>query len=389
MFVLDVRSGSIKKVGGDHDLVALVQRFIRADDAHEFALLAGLEGATASLDYGGASSAILLDLSGFGTRLGVVLPSTGDTIELVGSDVDDLSDQFASWVQSDGASTWADFLRLMNGQTPLAVLSGNPRSTVALLGDSAYRKFGLDNRRSRMGFGEAIADWGNFEFRLDGAVNSVSTLDFENGLWTFDPQLTVAGQFGRHFGISVSLITQYREYNQAQGGDVGIEIALPLTMKRPDEGNTFWQLTPFVQAAGGASLDFAAGGLVGGGGLVSALGRRQGSFDLFLSNEIAYYSGLPLNNIGGYDFPTSLAQVYVKNGLDVAWSMGAGFYTDFGLHLTNFRLDEAAVSWFATPGLGFGWRALGLIDARVAYEADLGSPNYQSNRLQIRLNLFL
>ena len=75
-------------------------------------------------------------------------------MSFAGPTADDVYEQIEEWFEDDGASQWAKFLRKANARSPLALLSGNPRSTVALMGDSAYRKFGFDDSRSRFGHGE-------------------------------------------------------------------------------------------------------------------------------------------------------------------------------------------------------------------------------------------
>jgi hypothetical protein len=168
--------------------------------------------------------------------------------------------------------------------------------------------------------------------------------------------------------------------------DLGAELALPITLRRPDDGQYFWQLTPFVQAAGGVSIAFAAGGLFMGGGVVNALGWNHGSFEILMSNEIAYYGRISLNDIQGYDFSTDLSQLYFKNGLEGTWWMGAGFYSGVGIHFTHFAVDPAAESWFATPEVELGWEAGRWFDIRLAYEADVGADDYRSHNLRVKLD---
>ena len=66
--------------------------------------------------------------------------------------------------------------------------------------------------------------------------------------------------------------------------------------------------------------------------------------------------------------------------------MGKGFYADVGLHFTNFAIDAAAVSWFATPALGVGWQTGHWMDLRLAYEADVSADQYRSHNLQLKLD---
>jgi hypothetical protein len=390
LFEIEATAGPLALLGGDNDLVDLIESFIDPDLGSPFNGLLGLLGYQGNLDYLGMRNAIEFtvqyDLPNAEWDVRMVIPKTGTDITFSGLTQDDVFDELKDWVKDEGASQWFDFLRAANAATPLALLSGNPKSSVALMGDSAYRKFGYDDSRSRMGFGKPVQRWGAFELRVDAGMSSVNTANFSDDLWSIDPSITLAGDFGRYIGLSFSIIGQYRDYNGAQMVDLGVELALPITLKRPDRSPYFWQLTPFIQAAGGASKAAAAGGIFMGGGLVNALGYNQGSFEVLMSNEIAYYGGIPAVDIAGYDFETKLSQFYFKNGLEGTWWLGAGFYADAGVHFTNFARDAAAVSWFVTPTVGVGWQLGRWMDLRVAYEADLDNKDYKAHSAQLKFD---
>ena len=108
-----------------------------------------------------------------------------------------------------------------------------------------------------------------------------------------------------------------------------------------------------MQSAAGVSIDLAAGGLLIGGGGVNTLALQLGMFELSLANELAYYSGLPIDDISGYDFDTELDQLIMKNGLKVGVHLGI-FYLDAGSAFTNFLTSDAAVDFYATPFAGVG-----------------------------------
>jgi hypothetical protein len=393
LFVIEGKSQTVVQVGGDNNLVDLVGAFIEADDRAGFGLMVAIEGFSGKLNYLGVPDALLFVISDLGKKLTLSIPSINIVQTFHGANTDDLSDQVVDWLKTDGLDDWSAFLHEMNGSTPLALLSGNPKSTVAIMGDSAYRKFGFDNSRSRMGFGEVgeigevVKRWGGFELRVDASVGAVSTSEFDDDLWAIDPSITLKGEFGRHLGLSFSLVSQYRNYDGAKLADAGGELALPITLKRPDNGPWFWQITPFLQAGAGVSIDFAAGGLFLGGGIVNSLGWNRGPFEVLMSNEIAYYGGLPIDDIGGYNFNTDLSQLYFKNGLEGTYRIGAGFYADAGIHFSNFAIDEAAVSWFATPTIGVGWEWGRWMDIRCAYEADVSNDyNYRGHNFQLKLD---
>jgi hypothetical protein len=185
-------------------------------------------------------------------------------------------------------------------------------------------------------------------------------------------------------GLSFSLLGQYRSYQSAQSYDVGVELGLPITILRPDEGTRFfWAITPFVQSAAGASIDLAAGGLILGGGGVNTVALQLGIFELTLANQLAYYGGLPIDHIQGYDFDTELDQLILKNGLKLGVHLGI-FYLDAGSAFTNFLTSDAAVDFYATPFVGVGLALGRWANLRLGYEADLGSGyTAQSGRLKL------
>ena len=393
LFILGVTVGAPDVQTGDHKVIRLMENFVKRDAdfseiSPELVPGGGLQFA-GGLDYMGIPGALELtvgvDLGG--NVNGLTLTTIAGTVQsFTGANEDEVYDQLEDWIKQDGVSEWAKFLQASNALSPLALLSGNPRSSVALMGDSAYRKFGFDDSHSRMGFGGSKQRFGGFVLRVDAGVSSVNTAQFGDDLWTIDPMITLGGELGRYVGLSFSIVGQYRDYNDTKMADLGLEVAVPITLKRPDRGQTFWQITPFLQAAAGASIDAAAGGLFMGGGLVNALGYNQGRFEILMANEMAYYGGIPVDNLGGYDFDVELSQLYFKNGLEGTWWMGAGFYADAGVHFTNFAVDAAAVSWFVTPTVGVGWQAGRWMDLRLAYEADLDNKDYKAHNLQVKLD---
>jgi hypothetical protein len=385
LFVIDAVAGPVPLASdGDNSLIDLVSDFIERKDDFGTIISPVYQG---SLDYLGIKNAVHFDVSLGGNQVTMTIPSTGISETFTGTSPDDVVDQIEDWVQDEGANEWFDFLRAANALTPLALLSGNPKSSVALMGDSAYRKFGYDDSRSRFGSGEKqLLRIGGMSLRLDVGASSVNTSKFGDDLVTVDPSLTLAGQFGRYIGLSLSLVGQYRDYDGAQLWDGGIELALPVTFLRPDRSRYFWQLTPFIQVAAGGSIDLVAGGLFMGGGLVNSFSYHMDRWEFLMANQISYYGGIPIDDVGGYDFETDLSQLYFKNGLEATYAIGAGFYVDGGVHFSNFALDDAAVPWFVTPTVGVGWQLGRWMDLRIAYEADLDDKDYRSHGGQLKLD---
>jgi hypothetical protein len=384
LFTIDVNSGFA--VGTDHDLPRLVKDLVKQEGA--FSSLGLLPAYSGSLDYLGIADAVLVDATLFGLQVQLQIPSTGATETFTGATLDEVEDQVENWLKEGATDEWADFLRKANAASPLAFLSGNPRSSVALMAGGPYRRFGLDDSRSRFGYEAEVKRWGGFELRLDAGAGTVDTGGFDD-LWTVDPSLTLAGDFGRTLGLSFSMLTQYRNYDGAKSFDVGFELGLPVTLWRPETAQPcYWQLTPFVQAAGGASLDLAAGGLFLGGGVVSALGWNSGPFEVLMANEIVYYGGVPINDISGYDFDTKLSQLVFKNGLQGTWFAWRGVYLDAGVSFTNFAVDDAKIDFYTTPTVGVGVQLGRWLDVRVGYEGDLAN-DYRAHSVRLKFDLLL
>jgi hypothetical protein len=378
---IDVPALSIS--ASSNDFVSLGEDFLRQEG--DFSGLIGQPAYLATLRYLEMSDALLLSVSNFGSQATLTIPSTGLVVAFTASSPDDLEDQIEDYIQHGGASEWAKFLEQTNAESKLALLDGNPRATTALAATSAFRRFGLDTSRSRLGHEQAeVARWGAFQLRAE-AGGGVVLVDRFDDLYTTDGELTLAGHFGKHVGLSFSLLGQYRSYQTADSYDAGLELALPIAILRPDEErHLYWAITPFVQSAAGVSIDLAAGGLLIGGGGVNTLALQLGMFELSLANELAYYSGLPIDDIQGYDFDTELDQLLMKNGLELGMYLGV-FYLDVGSAFTNFLTSDAAVDFYASPFAGVGVALGRWANLRLGYEADLGS-GYTAHSGRLKLD---
>ncbi|MFI5216625.1 MAG: hypothetical protein ACHQ3O_08770 [Candidatus Limnocylindria bacterium] len=366
---IDIPSLAIS--ASSNDFKSLGQDFLLQEG--DFSGLIGQSAYTATLRYLEMDSALVLAVTGFGSDATLTIPSTGLVVAFNAVSPDDLENQIEDYLQDTGAKEWARFLEQTNAHSKLALLDGNPRATTALLSSGAFRRFGLGASRSRLGYREEeVGRWGAFQLRAEGGGGVVDVDHFDD-LYTAEGSLTLAGHFGRYVGLSLAMMGGYRSYQTADSWDAGIELGLPITILRPDEGSSlYWAITPFVQSAAAASIDLAAGGLLLGGGGVNTLALELGIFELTLANQLAYYGGLPIDEIQGYDFDTQLDQLILKNGLKAGVHLGI-FYLDAGSAFTNFLTSDAAVDFYATPFVGVGLALGRWANLRVGYEADLGS----------------
>ena len=337
-----------------------------------FADLATTPNYTLEVDYLGVARAFRFDAQATGTTVTLTIPSTGFSRVFVGSSADDIQDQLEDFLKEDGANALADFLQEVNGRSPLAVLDGNPRSTTALLSRGAYDRFGFGAPRSRAGYERAnVAKWGHFDLQVEANGGLVDVDGFDS-LGVVDGALTLAGDFKPGVGLSFSLIGQYRDFDGAEMFDAGLEIGVPVWILAASKASPIrWVVTPFIQAGAGASIDLAAGGLMMGGGLVNSIAYNLGAFEFMMANEIVYYGGIPVNDIGGYEFDTELDRLILKNGGKVAYHLPGGTYLETGISFTHFLVNDAAIDFYATPFAGLGAQ-LGILGLRVGWESDLG-----------------
>lgn len=371
----------------NNDVVDLITGML--DQSGPFMGLQGEPGYVSGLGYLGVESALVFEIGDSGNSLDLVIPSIGKTISFSAGSPSELGNEVESWLKDDGIGTWASFLQAMNGKAPLALLSGNPRATTALMANSAYRHFGMRDEKSRLGYREQeVTRFSSFGMNLEISGGTVSTDRFSGDLKTIDGRIDFAGEIGKTVGLSFAIIGQYRDYQGAQLFDVGAEIAIPIRILRPTAGNDlYWAVTPMIQVAGGASKALAAGGLFVGGGLVNALALQRGMWEFGMANELAYYNGIPIDDIGGYDFDTDLNQLVMKNGLKVGIRPINLVYAEVGLTFTNFFLDEAAVSFFTTPFVSIGMRLSRYFELRATYDADIAKDDYRTHRGRLELGL--
>lgn len=325
-----------------------------------------------AVDYLGISRAIVIDATSNGSEVTFSIPSIGFSKVFTGADADDVESQIEDFFEQNGADTLADFLEEVNGRSPLGVLDGNPRSTTAMMARSAFDRFGLGAPRSRSGYQQAeVAQWGHFDLQVEGSAGSLEVDGFDS-FTVVDGALTLAGDFEPGIGISFSVIGQYRDLGGSDVFDGGLELGVPVRILAPSsEDAVHWVVTPFVQAGAGVAVDLAAGGLVLGGGVVNSMSYHFSSFEIMMANEVVYYGGIPIDDIGGYDFDTELDRLILRNGAKLAYYPIANTFIEGGVSVTNFLINDAAVEVYGTPFAGVGVQ-FGVLRLRLGWESDFG-----------------
>ena len=218
-----------------NDFVSLGEDFLRQEG--DFSGLVGQAAYLATLRYLEMSDALVLVGHRLRKPATLTIPSTGLVVSFTASSPDDLEEQIKDYIQKGGSKEWAEFLEQTNAESKLALLDGNPRATTALAASGAFRRFGLDTQphAPRLPVRTEVTRWGAFQLRAE-AGGGVVLVDRFDHLYTVDGELTLAGHFGRHVGLSLTLMGQWRSYQTADSYDAGIELGLPIVDPPPQRG---------------------------------------------------------------------------------------------------------------------------------------------------------
>jgi hypothetical protein len=356
-----------------HDVVELVDALLNQQGV--FSGLTLQPSYSAALDYLGIADAIRMDATAFGTQVVLSIPSTGFARSFTGTSPADVEEQVEDFFEHDGADELAEFFEETNERTALALLDGNPRSTTALLARSAFDRFGLGALRTRAGYGRAsVAEWGHLDLGVEVGGGAIDVDDF-SPLTVVDGAVTLGGDFEPGVGIFFSVLGQYRNYDGADIYDAALELGVPIALLRPGEGSPLrWTLTPVLQAGGGGSQDLLAGGFMVGGGGVSSFGIHLGPLELAIANELLYYGGVPLGEIGGVEIETELDRLLTRNGAKLAFYplFIPALFLEAGAAYTNFLGSDAAVDDYLSPFAGIGLNLFELVRVRLGWESDFG-----------------
>ncbi|MEM6855192.1 MAG: hypothetical protein AAF593_12360 [Planctomycetota bacterium] len=354
----------------------------------------------ATLNYAGVADSVRISVNAAGTSATLEFPGIGFTRVFAGTDADNLADQIEDFIQDDGAGVYAEFLEQINEQSVAAVLDGNPFSTTAINARHTFDLYGL---------GVSGPQWANpnrfsYEFESpedDGTPSMV-------GWWEITP---VAGGLsadefdGFVGGIDVAgglFVNEWLgfaaggsfQYLNVEGTDIVHSVghfAVPIKLvpltdwdENPDDAwlNSFgWQLTPLVTFGSGGSLDAAAGGSFVGVGVASNL--HLGYHDKIVLNwgsQIVTYEGIDAS-FDDFEFETELDQSIVSTGLLVTVFLDrpdGNVFLDGGVSYFTF-LDDAAVDYWVSPEVGFGWRLGRDSRIRATYRPSFGNADYKAH----------
>ena len=260
------------------------------------------------------------------------------------------------------------------------MLDGNPSSTTGLMGRQAFHTFALSGlglpplaSDAAAGGDDPVAREGRFG--IYGLGETYSASDFDG--YSVGGGLQGGGWFNNRVGISITGLAVYSNIEDADVYHTGTSLGIPIVLvdRAPlggDNDKQFtWTLTPFGTLAAGGSTDFAAGGLLFGGGVASGLVADLGRFRLGIGNQIVFYEGIPFG-IDEYKFDPDLSQQLLSNGVTLGYTFGqnpggGAWFVVGGVSYHRYLDDAAVQDWLEpTAGLGYRFASGGGIEGRYA-----------------------
>jgi hypothetical protein len=371
-------------VGGS-SVLDLVEQAIESQG--QFAAFENL-ATDVTLDYAGVPNAISFTKNAANTQATLSFNLAGAEFmrTFTGVNEQDLQNQIEDFLKKDGSEQVKNFLEAINELSLVAVSDGNPLATTARMANFAFTRFGIhddltaafgsDDEGSRIGRGPQV--------RVDASGGVVDVGAFDGSTVYVAP--TFNYNFNERLGISAGFLAAYQQIEEADVYHMAAQFGLPIRVVVPTESvPLLWQLTPHATVGGSGSEDFAAGGLIIGGGATSLLTLLAGDkWSFSVANQISAYSGENLEFGDDFELDPGVDQQILKNGAKVTYRFAEGWYGFAGASITNF-LSDAAIDVYYTPTIGIGWwmgRGTGL---QVGYSGDFGH-DYDSHQLRAAFN---
>ncbi len=375
LFTVSATDGFTTTRAGDKNIVDLISRLVRAEG--EFLPFNGV-AFNAALNYAGVRNAIQFIENAAGTSVTLGIPSTGLSRTFNGPTRSDVDDQITAFLKKDGADEMAKFLKAMNQRSLVAVSDGNPNSATARAASQSFSSYGMtdaetndekenpDEGGTRSGFG-MVADVGTID--ANGIKGQVYSLP-----------LYARFKLSKRVGLNFDIPLSYADFEGSTVFGFGLGVAVPIkAIPRTKDSPWYWQITPFGGATVSGSADFAAGGMLANGGIVSLLAHDFGKMTLSMGNQLSIHEGVPIT-VGDYRFDPGVSQQILKNGLKLDVPFARRWVFDlYGIH-TKF-VEDAAVDQYFTVGAGIGYKRIpkpgsakkstGYI--KLGFYADIGS----------------
>ncbi len=385
LFEIFVTGGAPDLLVGGSSLPDLLIQLVNSQGA-----FAGFAGAdfNASVTFLGIPDAITVNfdaMTGDATLEFTLLGPLAQTFTFTGAD---LAAQIEQFLQDQLNQQIQAFLAAINTLSAVAVTDGSPMSTTALSASYVYDRFGLhaDLTAAQKKADQADLDkepeYG-FRGRVDVYYDTISTNISSGNSIAFVPSL----QYFLSDRVSVGLLfpIAYQEIGDAQILNVHANLAVPIYLIPPsDDGSMSLRITPFGTLAGSGSVDLIAGGLIGGGGILSTVTFDLGELTISATSQLSFHEGITLR-YEGFEFNPGVSQRIFKGGIKLTQTIGDNMFIYGAITYSSF-LEPAAIDNYLSPAGGIGFRLENGLNFTIGYSGDIAD-DYESHQVQARFQL--
>ncbi len=385
LFEIFVTGGAPDLLVGGSSLPDLLINLMNSEGA--FAAFAG-QDFNASVTFLGIPDAIEVDfdfVTGEATLEFTLLGPLAQTFTFTGTD---LAGQIEQFLQEQLNQEIQAFLAAINTLSAVAVTDGSPMSTTALSASYVYDRFGLHadltaaQKKAEQADPDKEPEYG-FRGRVDVYYDTITTDVSSGNSFAIAPSLEYILSEQVSVGLLFPIV--YQDIGGAQILNVHANLAIPIYLIPPsDPGGVSFRITPFGTLAGSGSVDLIAGGLIGGGGVLSTVTFDLGELTISATSQLSFHEGITLR-YQGFEFDPGVSQRIVKSGIKLTQTIGDNMFIYAAITESSF-LEPAAIDDYLTPAAGIGFRSENGLNFSIGYSGDIAD-NFESHQLQARFQL--
>ncbi len=385
LFEIFVTGGAPDLLVGGSSLPDLLIELVNSQGA-----FAGFAGADfmASVTFLGIPDAITVNFdsaTGDATLEFTLLGPLAQTFTFTGAD---LAGQIEQFLQDQLNQQIQAFLAAINTLSAVAVTDGSPMSTTALSASYVYDRFGLHadltaaQKNAEQADQDKEPEYG-FRGRVDVYYDTINTDVSSGNSIAIVPSL----EYFLSDRVSVGLLfpIAYQEIGGAQILNVHANLAMPIYLIPPsDDGSMSLRITPFGTLAGSGSVDLIAGGLIGGGGILSTVTFDLGDLTISATSQLSFHEGITLR-YEGFEFDPGVSQRIFKGGIKLTQTIGDNMFIYGAITYSSF-LEPAAIDNYLSPAGGIGFRLENGLNFSIGYSGDIAD-DYESHQVNAKFQL--
>jgi hypothetical protein len=344
-FEIDVSNGL--SVQGT-SIVDLVQNLIKAQD--QFASLSSSPTFGATATFLGVPNALSFNYTSAGpggVQVQFNIPSINYTKTFTGPDRNNVETQLKDFIEKDGSSILAQFLKSIAKESPNAVTDGNPNAATATMASNTFFSQGFTSTSELApGTNEERPNLSGFGLGFNGGQFNAGGMKGNN----LDIAVPFKIKFTDRLSLAGNIPINYLTLEGAKVYGIGLNLGLPyrvLIMDRSSPWN--WRVTPSVGTDVRGSEDLASGAALWDAGLTSSVDYRVNSkLIVCMINQLTHYSSFRVT-YGSYSFDPDIRQEILKDGVRCVTPLTPRLIGDVFVIDTRF-LKDAAVKSFETYG---------------------------------------